>query len=182
VAVVEEAERIVDELGLDGLTLAGLAERLGVRQPSLYKHIDGVAGLRRAIAMRAGREVIEALSRAAVGRSRGDALTSIAHAYRQWALAHPHRYPLSQVSPPPGDTEYEELEADYLHLLMAVLTGFDLADADAIDAIRAIRSVVHGFVSLETSGGFGLPYDVDRSYRRLVAGLVHALESWGTLP
>ena len=44
--VVDEAERIADEVGLANLTLAALAERLGVRQPSLYKHIDGLAGLR----------------------------------------------------------------------------------------------------------------------------------------
>ncbi|WP_432840035.1 TetR/AcrR family transcriptional regulator [Dactylosporangium sp. CA-092794] len=181
-AVVEEAERVVDELGLDGLTLASLAERLGVRQPSLYKHIEGVASLRRAITMRAAREVTEALSRAAVGRSRGDAIMAMAGAQRAWARAHPSRYQLAQVPPVPGDTEHERVAEDYLKTLTAVLSGFGLADADAIDAIRCIRSALHGFVSLESSGAFAMPYNIDRSFRRLVAALVDALEHWSTEP
>ena len=51
--VVEEAERMADEVGLQRLTLAALAESLGVRQPSLYKHIDGLPALHRSIAVRA---------------------------------------------------------------------------------------------------------------------------------
>jgi AcrR family transcriptional regulator len=180
--VVEEAERVVDEVGLDGLTLAGLAERLGVRQPSLYKHIDGVAALHRAIALRAGTEATEVLSRAAVGRSRGDAVMAMADALRTWARAHPFRYPLTQLSPVPGDVEYEKAGDAYLRVLGAVLSGFGITGEDAIDAIRAIRSVLHGFISLETSGGFAMPYDVDRSFHRLVEALVNALEHWSSGP
>ncbi|HJY03666.1 MAG TPA: TetR family transcriptional regulator, partial [Streptosporangiaceae bacterium] len=40
--VVDEAEQMADEVGLSGLTLAALADRLGVRYPSLYKHVDGM--------------------------------------------------------------------------------------------------------------------------------------------
>src|SRR5689334_6717091 len=112
---------MVDELGLEGLTLAALAERLGVRQPSLYKHIGGVADLRRALGTRAGAEVAAVLSRAAVGRSRGDAIRAMADAHRAWALAHPARYPLTQVSPRPQDTEAKQVEAQYLQVLLAVL-------------------------------------------------------------
>jgi AcrR family transcriptional regulator len=51
--VLEDAERLADEVGLSQLTLAALAARLGVRQPSLYKHIDGMDGLQRGLAIRA---------------------------------------------------------------------------------------------------------------------------------
>ncbi len=181
-AVVEEAERMVDEFGLEGLTLVALADRLGVRQPSLYKHIGGVPALRRAIGMRAAGEVTAALSRAAVGRSRGDAVMAMADAHREWARAHPSRYQLAQLSPAPGDTEHEQAVTDYVQVLGAVLAGFGLAGTDAIDAIRGIRSTLHGFVSLETAGGFAMPFDVDRSYQRLIAALVHALERWNAPP
>jgi len=83
--VVEEAELIADEDGLARLTLAAVAGRLGVRQPSLYKHIDGMDGLQRSIAVRAKKEMAAILARAAVGRSRGDAIVSMARAYRAWA-------------------------------------------------------------------------------------------------
>ncbi len=67
-----------------------------------------------------------------------------------------------------------------MQLFIDVLAGFGLADADAIDAIRGIRSALHGFVTLESAGSFAMPYDIDRSYHRMVATLVHALEHWST--
>lgn len=179
-AVVEEAERMVDESGFEGLTLAALAGRLGVKQPSLYKHIDGVAGLRRAITIRAASELTEVLSRAAVGRSRGDAVMALAGAYRKWALAHPGRYQLTQVGLDAEDAELAKVAVDFIQMLTSVLSGFGLAGEDAVDAIRGIRSALHGFVSLEAGGGFAMPLDIDRSFQRLVAALITALDHWST--
>ena len=59
-----------------------------------------------------------------------------------------------------------------------VLGGYGLKGDDAIDAIRALRSSLHGFVSLETGGGFGLPQNIDRSFDRLVTSLVQAMATW----
>lgn len=179
-AVVAEAEKMVDDLGFDGLTLAALAARLGVRQPSLYKHIEGADDLRRAITVRAARELTDVLTRAAVGRSRGDAIMAAAGAYREWAHAHPGRYQLSLAAPPPGDPEVEKVAADFLRLWGDVLSGFGLAGDDVIDAIRGIRSALHGFVSLEAAAAFAMPRGADRSFRRLVSALVAALEHWST--
>ncbi len=44
--VVEVAAELADANGLDQLTLAQVAARLGVRLPSLYNHVDGLPGLR----------------------------------------------------------------------------------------------------------------------------------------
>jgi AcrR family transcriptional regulator len=176
--VVDEGERMADEVGLSHVTLAALAQRLGVRQPSLYKHIEGMAGLQRAIAVRAKAELAEVLGRAAVGRSRGDAVVSIAAAYRRWALDHPGRYAAVQRAPVPGDDGDEMASRAVVEVVADVMAGFELHEDDAIDAIRALRAALHGFVSLETGGGFGLPVDVNRSFDRLVAGLVTALSAW----
>jgi len=59
-----------------------------------------------------------------------------------------------------------------------VLSAYELRGDDAIDAIRAFRSMLHGFVALECGGGFGLPVDIDRSFDRLVRGLVVAFAHW----
>lgn len=179
-AVVEEAERMVDESGFEGLTLTALAGRLGVRQPSLYKHIEGMADLRRAITIRAAGELSGTLGRAAVGRSRGDAVMAVAGAYREWALAHPDRYQVTQVALDPEDTELANVAGGFIQMFASVLSGFGLAGDDAIDAIRGIRSALHGFVSLEAAGGFVMALDIDRSFQRLVTALIAALGQWST--
>ena len=45
-----------------------------------------------------------------------------------------------------------------------------------VDAVRAVRSAVHGFVMLEATGGFGMSDDLEASFDYLVSGLVGALD------
>ncbi len=179
--VVEEGERIADEVGLPSLTLAAVADRLGVRQPSLYKHIAGSDALRRSIALRAKNELADVLGRAAVGRARGEAIAAISHAYRAWAIKHPGRYAAAQRAPLPGDVDDEIASSNVVRVVADVMAGFQLRDDDAIDAIRALRAGLHGFVTLEADHGFGLPVDVNRSFDRLVVGLSTAFARWGEL-
>ena len=176
--VVEEAERLVDEVGLSQLTLAALAERLGVRQPSLYKHIAGMDGLKRSIAIRAKREMAGVFGRAAIGKSQGDAILAFSLAYRAWAHEHPGRYEAAQRAPVPGDSDDEAVSADVVRIVFDVIGAYDLRDDDAVHAVRIMRSMLHGFVTLEANGGFGLPTDITISFSRLVGFIETILSSW----
>ena len=176
--VVEEAAAVADAAGLDRLTLAAVAERCGVALPSLYKHVRGLDGLRRDLAVLAVRELAATVSQAAVGRAGSDALHAIADAYRAYATAHPGRYAASVRAPTPGDAEHLAAADDALDVFLAVLAGYGITGPDAIDAIRALRAAMHGFVALEAAGAFGLPQSVDGSYHRLVDALDVALTNW----
>jgi AcrR family transcriptional regulator len=176
--VVEEAATMADEVGLSRMTLAALAERLGVRQPSLYKHIDSMAGLQRSISLQSKRELADVLARAAVGRSGADAIHAMSHAYRGWALEHPARYEASNLMPAPGDDESEAASLAGIQIIADVLAAYELEGDDAVDAIRAFRSTLHGFVSLEAQRGFALSASIDRSFERLVHGFAVALSRW----
>ena len=46
----------------------------------------------------------------------------------------------------------------------------------AVHALRGLHSIVHGFATLEISGGFGMPLDADESFFRLVDWFVAELE------
>jgi len=176
--VVAEAAELVDEVGPEHLTLAALAARLGVRQPSLYKHVASLDALRQLISRQGKAEVGDLLGQAAMGRTRDDALVAMAHAWRAWALDHPGRYQIAERAPVPGDTEHQAVSDRTVAVIAAVMAGYGLEGDDAIDAIRAFRSALHGFVSLEANGGFGMPVSVDRSFDRLVHALVRAMSSW----
>jgi len=60
-----------------------------------------------------------------------------------------------------------------------VLKGYRIEGSDMIDAVRMLRATLHGFVSLEASGGFGLPQSVDATFIRLVDALHIAFSTWG---
>lgn len=173
--VIAEAQAISDEVGLDALTLAALAGRLGVRQPSLYKHVDGSDALRRALSVRAKQELATVLARAAVGKSGDEAIAALADAYRSWAHAHPGRYQSTVAAPTPGDRDDEAASLAAVSVLLDILAGYDLSGADAIHATRAVRAALHGFVSIEAAGGFGMPIDIDDSFARLVASITRGI-------
>jgi hypothetical protein len=61
-----------------------------------------------------------------------------------------------------------------------VLAGLGVAPDDTIAVIRTVRSALHGFVSLEASGGFGLPDDVDRSFETLVSVVLAGIRSFAS--
>lgn len=177
--VVTEAARVADEVGLERLTLAAVAGRLGVRLPSLYKHIAGLEALQVHLAAAAGRELAAELSAATVGRSKGDALLAMAHAYRAFALRRPGAYAATVRAPEDGDEEHQAAAMAVLQVVLSVLAGFGLEGEDAIDAVRGLRALLHGFVAIEAAGGFKLPQDLDRSYRRLVQTYADTLSTWG---
>jgi AcrR family transcriptional regulator len=176
--VVAEAAELADEVGLDQLTLAALAARLGIRQPSLYKHVASLGALRRLISMLGKAELADVLGRAAIGRARDDAMVAMAHAWRAWALEHPGRYQAAERGAAPGDVGHEAVSRRSIEVMAAVMDGYGLDGDDTIDAIRGFRAALHGFVSLEANYGFAFPTNVDRSFDRLVHALVVALSSW----
>jgi AcrR family transcriptional regulator len=178
--VAEEAEALADEVGLAQVTLAEIAARAGVRVPSLYKHVAGLDALRRLIEARAKAELADAMGRAAVGVAGADAVTAVARSYREWAKAHPGRYEATLRAPDADDAASVEASERAVHVVTDMLTSYELTGADAVDAVRAFRSALHGFVALEAAGGFGLPQDVDRSFERLVVALTRSLAEWRT--
>ena len=173
--VVDAAADIADAEGLEAVTLARVAGELGVRAPSLYNHVDGRDDVLRAIAVRGVRELTSALREAAVGRSSADALTAAARAYRAYARAHPGRYAATVAAPTRGDEEHRAAASEAVDVMLAVMRGWDLEGDDAIHAVRAFRSAVHGFVAIEAADGFGMAVDVDASFDRLVATLAEGL-------
>ncbi len=182
-AVVQGAVDLLDSEGPNALSLKALGERLGVQTPSLYNHVDGMPGLLRELSLRNARDLGMCLGEAAMGRSGGPALEAVAQAYRFYIKQHPGLYMASlrasgnlvQVGSPP-DVELAAAEERVVRVVLAVLTSFGLEGNDAVHAVRGLRSLVHGFASLEIAGGFGLPLDCDESFRRLVAMFIHGLE------
>jgi AcrR family transcriptional regulator len=167
--VVAAAARLADEVGLPHVTMGRLAERLGVRAPSLYKHVDSQADLHRRIAVLALTELGDALREALQGRAGRDALSAAASTVRRFVVDHPGRYAATlRVDPDSSDDPLVVAGDRVLDSLSAVLAGYDVDPADTVHALRMLRSLTHGFAVLEAAGGFQLAADVDESFAWLV--------------
>lgn len=176
--VIEAAKSIADEQGIETLSVAAVAARLEVKPPSVFHHVAGLSGLRRAIALDAAGDLRRALSAAAKGKRGGAALLAVGRAYRSFARRHPGQLAAMLPAPVPGeDRELEEALAAPVHDLARILGELGIEGNDAIDVIRGLRSYLHGFVDLERRGGFGLPRNIEASFERGLATFLAGLRS-----
>lgn len=179
-AVLQAAVELLNAEGWGALTLSRLAEELGIQTPSLYNHIDGLAGLQKDLSMLNAKMLAERLGEAAIGKSGSELFLAAAQAFRSHVKEQPGLY-LSTLRASGTqievDPELQAEEARALKIGMTVMASLGLKGNDAIHGLRAFRSMVHGFASLEVAGGFGLPQDCDESFRRLVSALEIGLKS-----
>jgi AcrR family transcriptional regulator len=167
-SVVDAAAQLADSEGWDRLTLARLADRLGVRAPSLYAHVNGLDDLRdRVSALGAARMTAE-VSAAAAGRAGRDALEAVADAYRRFAHAHPGIYAGMQRAPEDPDSQAAVAGGRLVEVFFAVLRGYGLEADDVVHGTRLVRSALHGFVTLEGEHGFALAVSLEETYARLI--------------
>jgi AcrR family transcriptional regulator len=178
-AVGRAAAVMADERGLAGLSLADLAAQLGVRPPSLYNHIPNMAALQRDLAVLGARELGARLARAAVGKAGDAAVIAMAEAYRAFVRERPGLYAATQQAPASDDEEWQAEAGEVVAIVGAALGDYGLQGDDAIHAIRAMRSLLHGFATLEAQGGFGIPLDLDESFRRLIGIFIAGLRASG---
>jgi AcrR family transcriptional regulator len=167
-AVVEAAARLVDEEGVEALSLGRLAERLGIRTPSLYNHVAGLPGLRHELAVYCARDLLDHLTHAVMGRSGADAIRALADTYRAYGRDYPGRYAFTLRAPPSDDEQMAALAQQVFEVIAAALRPFYLSDENMVHAIRSLRSIVQGFVSLEIAGGFAMPVLLDDSFHWLI--------------
>lgn len=178
-AVVQAAADLVNAEGVNALTLSALAEKLGIQTPSLYNHIDGLPGLQRELTLMTAKRLADRLGEAAIGKSGSDLFMQVAQAFRDYVKEYPGLYMSSlraSGTQPVKDEDLQREEERVLKIGLAVMASLGLQGEDAIHGLRAFRSMVHGFATLEIAGGFGLPQDCDESFRRLVSALVAGLQ------
>jgi AcrR family transcriptional regulator len=175
-AIVNAALTFLDREGWDALTINALATQLGTKGPSLYNHVDSLEDLRRTVRMRVVGDIIGMLNTVGDGRTRDDAVVSMASAYRSYAHHHPGRYSAFTRMPLGGDDpEYTEATRAAAGPVIAVLGSYGLDGESAFYAALEFWSAMHGFVLLEMTGVMN-GIDTDAVFTDMVVRLAAGME------
>ncbi|MDM5328901.1 TetR/AcrR family transcriptional regulator [Neobacillus sp. CF12] len=174
-AILEVAGEIADLQGMQEVTLANLAKKLGIRPPSLYNHFDGLGGLRKKMAIYGLNRLYEELVQAAIGVAGDDAVLSISKAYVDFARRHPGIYEATLMAPDMEDEDVQQAGAKVVELSVRVLQDYHLKDEKALHAVRGLRSILHGFSSLEQRGGFKMALDLNESLEIIIKGFISGM-------
>ena len=150
------AASLLERDGPDGLTMRAIAAELGIRAPSLYKHIADKQELE--VALVAGGLLEQAAAFEAAVAEGGEPIAAITLAYRRWAHAHPYLYGLMNDRPLPRHRLPEGVEEQALRPVLQAFGGDR-------ERARTAWAFAHGMVSLELAGRFPPDADLERTWR-----------------
>ncbi|OIK08836.1 TetR/AcrR family transcriptional regulator [Bacillus sp. MUM 13] len=160
-SVILAAVELAEKKGTENVTMATLARKLGVKTPSLYNHIASLKSLQNKMAIHALRHLYADVSEAASGKSGDESVASIARAYVNFARQKPGLYQSTLQAPDVNDLEYQKAGSSLVDLILEKMSYLELDEDQALHMVRGLRSILHGFASLEQLGGFGLPLKVN---------------------
>jgi AcrR family transcriptional regulator len=172
--IIRAGRDILESEGLSRLTMQAVADRVGVRAPSLYKRVrsrDDLVGL---IAEATVHDLGERLHAVAGSADARRDLGELARAFRAFAHAHPAGYHL--IFAPGPDVTRPDLDSLARASAPVLRVAADLAGKEhALEAARTLTAWANGFISMELAGAFNLGGDIDRAYEFGIERLADAL-------
>ncbi|MFC3454401.1 TetR/AcrR family transcriptional regulator [Amycolatopsis speibonae] len=160
-AVVAAGRRLLEERGMDTLTMRDVADAVGVRTPSLYKRVRSRSDLFRLILEDVTDELTAAIDGAAESGDPIADLRAVASVYRAFAHANPVAYTLMYLpqAVPGATTRYERSSVTLLRLV-AELAG----PQHMMPAAQTLVAWANGFIAIELAGAFRLGGDIEQAW------------------
>lgn len=180
--ILDTAADMADSNGIDAVTLAELAKKLGIKTPSLYNHFNGMNGLRLHLAVYGIEKLYELLVKSTIGKSGDEAIHKLAEEYVSFVRKRPGLYDAIILVPDPRDSELQKSGDKIVDLVTRVLSAYNLEYENEIHLVRGLRSLLHGFASLEQKGGFGIPLSTDKSLSIMIDTFISGIHTFKSNP
>jgi AcrR family transcriptional regulator len=178
-AIAEAARALLEEEGIEGLSMRELARRLGVQAPSLYFYVRSRDDLLRLLNSAGLRELGAMLTAAASGEATcGARLHAMADAYASFAFGAPQLFRLI-FGPCPEERRAEASAAEAAARPLLEAAAELVAGEDVLDIAMALWSLVHGYTTLALSEQFQMGGEPRKAIHRALDYLLGAIESAG---
>jgi AcrR family transcriptional regulator len=176
--VIEAAIACLDREGESALGVNRVARELGIKPPAIYKHLDGNAGLRKAVVIAIWQKFFAYYKQQTAGVSEPRALLIAGgHAKRDFARSHPALYRIMmQVQLQPDDPEAAPIIQEALGFFRIGLESYGFTENQLIDVMRMVNAAVSGFIAVEQAGLLTLNRSTDASFAVMLDALFVAIE------
>lgn len=175
-AVIQAASDIADEKGLNNLSLKAVAEKLNIRTPSLYNHINCLDDLLRAVAHNGMRQMNERMKQTAIGKAGTAAIKAAAIEYLNYMIIHYGVYETIQWAAWHGTEETAAIFDDYLALLTTLIESCDFALEHTNEILDMLTGIIHGFTTLQLRYAFSNPDKVRNDLRNALDTLLSGIQ------
>jgi len=167
---------LIERDGVENLSLGIIASELGIKAPSLYRHIESKSALLQAVIEQTYLNLFNEYDQAleSVGDSPEEQLLSMARAQHTFAHANPNTYMLAYAAQNP------ELRADPQMLLERAIIIQKIiiqisGEENSLPALRGLLALVHGYIMLELNGQFQRGGDLSLTFVEVVKAY---LQGW----
>ena len=176
--IIEAAIACIEKEGASALGVNRVARELGIKPPAIYKHLQGNAELKKAVALAIYKLYFAQLSQKITGIKEPRAfLKAGGFASRDFARSHPGLFQvMMQFQLQPNDPESAAVIQESQDLFKTLLDSQNLSKTKLIDIMRMVNSTIVGFISLEQSGLLTLPRSTDDSFEVMLDALIEAIE------
>ena len=163
--IIEVAANMADERGIANVTLKLLAAELGVKSPSLYKHFNGgLDELNKELMLYGWRFLEQKITKAAIGKSKDDAIIAICFAYRRFVAEHKGLFEAMEWYNMYQSEEHLQATQGMVSVFFQVLDAYELSEIQKVHIVRMFRGFLQGFSSIESHGGYGNPLSINDSF------------------
>jgi AcrR family transcriptional regulator len=175
--VIATAHQLIEVHGYEAVSLARLAQALGIKAPSLYKHVEDKNALIQAVNTLTYQHLVAAM----IAPQEHDPIQrafAMARAYREFAATHPVTYALAFTTVSPATQPAPSVLESLVQPLQAVFAQI-VGEDHAVDALRGAWALLHGFIVLQANQQFQRPFAIDTSFDTALAAY---LRGWQASP
>ncbi|MFL0195847.1 TetR/AcrR family transcriptional regulator [Clostridium sp. WILCCON 0269] len=173
--IIQVAFSLADEIGLNQVTFQKIAEKLGIKYPSLYNHFTNMDNLKVEMTVYLLNELNLKLIKSLIGKSGDDAIKEFAYVYRDFAFESKTAYGLFMSIPSTEDSELFRLARETTHIIHQLLKFYIKDETFLVHKSRILRSLLHGFVSLHSFGYFHGKVNLEESFQSIIDDFILSL-------
>ena len=163
--IIEAAANTADEKGIANVTLKVLANKLGIKSPSLYKHFSGgLDELNKELMLYGWHSLESEITRAAIGKAKDDAIIAICYTYRNFVNKRKGLFEAMQWYNMYQSEEHLQATQGTIGVLFQVLEAYGLNEEQKVHCVRMLRGFLQGFSTIESHGGFGNSTPLDDTF------------------
>lgn len=173
--IIQVAFSLSNEIDLNAITFTKIAEKLDIKYPSLYNHFNNMDNLKIEMIKYFLNELNLTLIKRLIGKSGKAAIKEFTHVYRDFAFKNRTVYePFINIV----NTKNEEvylLAKETNNIIYQVLDSYIENKEQLIHKIRALKSLLHDFVSMSSRGYFDGDVNLENSFTLMIDDFILSL-------
>lgn len=175
--IICRAAQMVNEVGIENITLKMLADDLGIKSPSLYNHIGGLDDLKMQLMIYGWKQMEQKIIQSVIGISGYDAIRAGCYAFYEYATENPGIFNAMLWYNKFQNTETMEATSGLFSVLFKVTSSLNISEENCNHIIRTLRGFLEGFSLLVNNKAFGNPVSITESFELSLKVLIEGIKT-----